>query len=259
MAGNARPRVGSTLHFRPEVALSAAEGRENQHVASGTRDSASGSGESAESAEEVLVAAGAERAREMYRRFLESDYPDALAMAEQVLRIQPDDVMALAIRTECQAALCKPETVPVPASSEPHRTDSDMPTSVEVAPPPVTADELPSDESARAEDATPVYVTVSHNEPSREMCRRFLESDHPTALLLAESVLASSPNDRMARAVAEQCRAALEALEAIKAERDHGHRPEVPSSMPPSNEAHDDTQVSLPPLPPLPPLPSSKG
>jgi hypothetical protein len=42
------------------------------------------------------------------------------------------------------------------------------------------------------------------------MCERFLESDHPAALALAEAVLEENPGDRIARAIAEQCRAALE-------------------------------------------------
>ncbi len=184
------------------------------------------SGEVDPSAEAIIVAASADRAREMYRRFLESDYPDALAMAEEVLRLQPDDVMALAIQTECQAAIFRPETVPAPAPTDPERFDSEAPTGAEIGP-------LPAD----SEEATPVYVTVTRGEPSREMCRRFLESDHPAALILAETLLEANPNDRMARAIAEQCRAALERRSSVP-----------PSMMPPSD---DDTQVSLaPPSPP---------
>lgn len=165
----------------------------------------------------VLIRTEAERAREMYRRFLESEYPDALAMAEDVLRLQPDDVMALAIRAECQAALGKPETVPAPAPPVNAATDSEMPTSVAFG--------------EGAEEITPAYAafTASAGEPSREMCRRFLESDHPAALALAESVLEANPNDRMARAIAEQCRAALERS----------------SSPPPRSD--DDTQIELRP------------
>jgi hypothetical protein len=184
------------------------------------------------SEEAVFLAASADHAREMYRRFLESDYPDALAMAEQVLRERPDDVMALAIRTECQAAICKPETVPAPkptdaprASASAVRLDSEMPTGIEIVLPPAS-------DAALNDEPTPVYVTVTRGEPSREMCRRFLESDHPAALLLAESLLEANPEDRMARAIAEQCRAALE------------RRSSQSPSEPPSD---DDTQVSLSP------------
>jgi hypothetical protein len=183
------------------------------------------------SAQAVIVAANADRAREMYRRFLESDYPDALAMAEEVLRERPDDVMALAIQTECQAAICKPETVPVPRSTDAaralmraDRVDSEMPTGIEVVVP--EHDPVPND------DVTPVYVTVTRGEPSREMCRRFLESDHPAALLIAESLLQANPDDRMARAIAEQCRAALE------------QKASPPS---PESQPEDDTQVSMSP------------
>jgi hypothetical protein len=150
----------------------------------------------------VLLPNGEQRAREMYRRFLESEYPDALAMAEDVLRDQPDDVMALAIVGECRAALAKPRvrlspsvvpTIPAPASSIPPR-DSELPTSFR----------LPD------EEATPPYALVTHTETSHMMCERFLESDHPAALALAEAVLEENPGDRIARAIAEQCRAALE-------------------------------------------------
>jgi hypothetical protein len=182
-----------------------------------------------ESAEEAIVAPGVDRAREMYRRFLESDYPDALMMAEEVLRDQPDDVMALAIQTECRAAIFKPATVPAPPTN-PARADSELPTSVETTPAP-----------ADPEDLTPVYVTVTRGEASREMCRRFLESDHPTALALAEELLETNPNDRMARAIAEQCRAALE-------QRNSAVPSTAPSFGPPSDE---DTQVSAsPPMTP---------
>ncbi len=205
------------------------------------------------SSDAVILAASANRARDMYRRFLESEYPDALAMAEEVLRERPDDVMALAIQTECHTAIYKPETVPAPApngdpSAGPRalrddgRFDSEAPTGVEIVLPP--SDAPGAAETARApvnDEVTPVYVTVTRGEPSREMCRRFLESDHPAALILAESVLEANPDDRMARAIAEQCRAALERRSSLPP-------PAPPSLSPPSD---DDTQVSKsPPVPP---------
>jgi len=197
-----------------------------------------GEADAIDSADAVIIAASADRAREMYRRFLESDYPDELAMAEEVLREQPDDVMALAIQTECHAAIRRPETVPAPASTEAARVlmrdprlDSELPTGVELG------GRGEGGEGGLANDeVTPVYVTVTRGEPSREMCRRFLESDHPAALLIAESLLEANPDDRMARAIAEQCRAALE------------HRPSLPPSLGPPSD--DDTQVS--PAPPTP-------
>ena len=165
-------------------------------------------------------------------------------MAEQVLRDQPDDVMALAIQTECRAAIFKPETVPAPPTN-PARADSELPTSVETTPAP-----------ADPEDITPVYVTVTRGESSREMCRRFLESDHPAALALAEELLETNPDDRMARAIAEQCRAALEqrysAVPSTAPSRGPGS-----SSFPPGDGGGDeDTQVSA--SPPMTPQPTSQ-
>lgn len=194
-----------------------------------------------DSLEAAIVAAGVDRAREMYRRFLESDYPDALAMAEEVLKEQPDDVMALAIQSECQSAIFRPPTVPAPGPSEGTGSsapfDSEAPTAVEITPPP-----LATDPDVAQEDQTPVYVTLTQGEPSREMCRRFLESDHPAALLLAESVLEANPNDRMARAIAEQCRAALEARSGTSTSV-----PPAPNhDLPGADE--DNTQVSLAPV-----------
>jgi hypothetical protein len=144
----------------------------------------------------VLLSAGETRSREMYRRFLESEYPDALAMAEDVLKERPNDVMALAIAGECRAALARPlpVTVPAPAMSSVPARDSEMPTTFR----------LPE------EEATPPYALVTHSETSHKMCQRFLESDHPAALALAEAVLEENPSDRIARAIADQCRAALE-------------------------------------------------
>lgn len=164
------------------------------------RDHARESDPSASAA--VLVEAGASRAREMYRRFLESEYPDALAMAEEVLRERPDDVMALAIAMECQNAIAQSmstATVPAPAPSGPEPRDSEMPTSI--------AD---SSHAAHLSELTPPYSIATLGEPSRQMCQRFLDSDHPAALALAETLLVENPHDRMARAIAEQCRAALE-------------------------------------------------
>jgi hypothetical protein len=157
-----------------------------------------GSGDDNEDSAEgaVLLSASETRAREMYRRFLESDYPDALAMAEEVLRERPNDVMALAIAGECKSALARTlsPTIPAPAQSSVPPRDSELPTSFR----------LPE------EEATPPYALVTRSETSHKMCERFLESDHPAALALAVAVLEDNPGDRIARAIAEQCRAALE-------------------------------------------------
>ncbi len=144
----------------------------------------------------VLVQSTAPHAREMYRRFLESEYPAALAMAEDVLRERPEDVMALAIATECRTALAhRPLMVTVPA---PALTPSEG------------GGSEPAFDVVMEHELTLPYTTATRGEPGREMCQRFLDSDHPAALALAETLLQDNPHDRMARAIAEQCRAALE-------------------------------------------------
>jgi hypothetical protein len=164
----------------------------------------------------VLRTTGTDHAREMYRRFLESEYPDALAMAEEVLRERPDDVMAQAIAGECRAALARPlpPTVPAPPMSSAPPRDSEAPTTFR----------LPE------EEATPPYMLVTRSQTSHSMCQRFLDSDHPAALALAEAVLKQHPEDRIARAIAEQCRAALDTVRA---------------DDPP--EAGEKTEIALPP------------
>jgi hypothetical protein len=159
-------------------------GEEHESVSTGRSDA-------------VVASGGASAARELYRRFLDSEYPVALAMAEEVLRQQPDDFMAQAIVAECRAALSS-DTVPPPADTVP-------------APPPAPNEEseLPASLAPPAEDTAP-YQTGSHRRVTRQMFQRFLDSDHPGALALAEEALRADPEDRMARAIVEQCHAALE-------------------------------------------------
>jgi hypothetical protein len=142
-----------------------------------------------------------EHAREMYRRFLASEYPGALAAAEHVLLEQPNDFMAQSIAAECRAAMgrsCPGERC--------EREESESASAPTNAPRPVPPEPptVPSLETTAACAATTLgYLT-------RQMCQRFLESDHPGALALAEEVLREDPEDRMARAIADQCRAAIE-------------------------------------------------
>jgi hypothetical protein len=142
--------------------------------------------------EALIMRAGSDLAREMYRSFLSSDYPDALEMARAVLRERPDDVMAHAIVEQCESALTStpPSTMPGPRV----RSHDSV---------------APRFETGSALEATAAYGTTSTNERSRQMCQRFLESDHPAALELSRAVLAGDPSDRIAGAIAAQCAAAL--------------------------------------------------
>jgi hypothetical protein len=57
--------------------------------------------------------ASSETKSAMARSFLDSDYPAALALAEQVLSARPDDAMARAIAHECQVIMEIGPSVPV--------------------------------------------------------------------------------------------------------------------------------------------------
>jgi hypothetical protein len=149
-----------------------------------------------------------DRAREMYRRFLASEYPEALVIAEEVLKDRPDDFMALAIVNECRQARDSH-----PASGAPGPSSSDGPITIPSPPPAPRDSEPPTAETAV--DLTAAYLGVGpRGDRGRQMCQRFLESDHPAALALAEELLSQDPEDRMARAIAEQCRAALDEVAA---------------------------------------------
>lgn len=51
----------------------------------------------------------------LYEAYLASDFRGALALADELLAKKPDDAMALAIRTECLAAIDLRSSIPVPA------------------------------------------------------------------------------------------------------------------------------------------------
>jgi hypothetical protein len=147
----------------------------------------------------------------MYRRFLESDYPEALELAEEALRTNPTDAIAMAIYAEClrnlrdtprAAFVTDRDTVPAPPN-----TDLELPIYFDEdnAPNPPT---LPRTDAARP-------PTPPGRPGGREMYRRFLESDYPRALALAEAALAHEPHDEMARAIARESRAALDLRKSI--------------------------------------------
>jgi hypothetical protein len=151
----------------------------------------------------IVRTAGVDRAGEMYRCFLASQYPEALAIAEEVLRDRPDDFMALAIVDECRRGVSA-------ATSEAPESTSGAVTIPSPAPEPRDSD-LPTAEMDA--DLTAAYLGIGPpGDRGRQMCQRFLESDHPAALALAEQILAVDPDDKMACAIAEQCRAAIEEL-----------------------------------------------
>jgi tetratricopeptide (TPR) repeat protein len=56
--------------------------------------------------------------KRLYETYLASDYRGALALAEELLARRPDDAMAIAIRSECEAAIELRSSVPVAADPE---------------------------------------------------------------------------------------------------------------------------------------------
>lgn len=132
------------------------------------------------------------KSRDMYSRFLESDYPEALVLAEQALAEDPADAVAQAIYAECCKQLRQHDTLP--------------------APPEALEDGESTLASLDTEDAT---FDSGKTESGREMYRRFLESDYPQALALAEQHLASFPEDPMALAIAHESRAAIELRKSV--------------------------------------------
>jgi tetratricopeptide (TPR) repeat protein len=134
----------------------------------------------------------APRSREMYRRFLESDYPEALELAEEALACDPTDAVAMAIYAECCRQLQR-ETLPAPGTDD--------------------ADDIPVFEGEPEEDGDAAdrrTIDSQRSGADRAMYQRFLESDYPKALELAEAALAVAPDDAMAQAIARESRAALD-------------------------------------------------
>jgi len=149
-----------------------------------------------------LTPAALDAGHRMFQRYLESAYPEALVLAEDVLRLRPDDPMALAVHRECVAAISDTgesrDRAPTSPGFDPEGFGSpDGPTETDV----------PYDR-----DATPPASSIA---PPRsgarvsEMYDLFLAGDFRGALSLSESILDTLPEDDLARAVRSQCCDAL--------------------------------------------------
>jgi hypothetical protein len=138
--------------------------------------------------------------RAVYQRFLESDYPEALRLAELVLEKDPNDAVAQVIRDECLLQLER-DTVPAPYDP-----------SAAFPPEPPDDDTQPMDVEQIGDEPTgPTLSLANRSDAAREVYRMFLGSDYAPALALAEELLARHPHDPMIGAIVHECRAALEA------------------------------------------------
>lgn len=142
-----------------------------------------------------LTPAALDAGQRMFQRYLESAYPEALALAEDVLRIRPDDPMALAVHRECAAAL----------------DETDEPVS-EPTNPNLVLDRETDAHLVYDRDATPPASSIApprSGHGATEMYELFLAGDFRSALALSETLLDARPEDDLARAVRSQCCDAL--------------------------------------------------
>jgi hypothetical protein len=173
-----------------------------------------------EPAERAHIGAGPDLNRAVYERFLSSDYPEALRLAEIVLARDPDDAVARAVRVHCIDALSRyvAAAPPPPDDSVELLDDADiLPADDE----PVSlsdADLIEADGDTFADTApfgpapeatAPTLSLGTRGEATREVYKLFLASDYAPALALAEQLLAQGEDDGMLVAVARQCRAAI--------------------------------------------------
>jgi hypothetical protein len=174
-----------------------------------------------EPAERAHIGAGPDLNRAVYERFLSSDYPEALRLAEIVLAGDPDDAVARAVRVHCIDALSRYVAAappPPPDESVELLDDEDiLPADDE----PVSlsdADVIAVDGDTFADTApfgpppeptAPTLSLGSRGEATREVYKLFLSSDYAPALALAEQLLAQGEDDGILDAVARQCRAAI--------------------------------------------------
>jgi hypothetical protein len=128
--------------------------------------------------------------RVLYARFLQSDYPEALRLAELALLEDPLDAIAEGIRSECLAVLAR-DTVPAPPFSSQVEVEED-------------------------EDVLEATLALENrSDGARELYRRFLASEYGPALDLAEELAAEGDRDAMVETIADQCRRALAAPDSI--------------------------------------------
>jgi hypothetical protein len=141
--------------------------------------------------------------RAVYQRFLESDYPEALRLAELVLEENPDDAIAQAVRDQCVLALRK-DTVPAPATVKDGVVPPDDDTSPQLL-----------DDDDDDEPTGPTLSLANRNDATRELYRLYLASEYAPALALAEDILATGDADAMVKAIASECRVTLDTRRSV--------------------------------------------
>lgn len=200
-------------------------------------------------AERASIGSSPDLNRAVYERFLSSDYPEALRLADLVLERDPLDSVARAVRAQCIEALAS-ETVAehgVPGTLPPETLESPLPAlhpNALMRQDDASVEELGDDDillvegddggldqdDVITETETAPYVPVSTEDPTsptlslddrgdvtREVYRRFLASEYAPALELAETLLAAGHDDSMLTSIARECRAALDTRSSIPA------------------------------------------
>lgn len=180
--------------------------------------------------ERAHIGSSPELNRAVYERFLSSDYPEALRLADVVLERDPQDELARAVRLHCTEALSGYLTArrPMAAESTEVLGDDDILSADDA--PVALADgdllEVEADADAGAdadadadadtapftpsEEATgPTLSLGTRGEAAREVYRLFLASDYAPALALADELISRGEDDGMLVAIARECRAAI--------------------------------------------------
>lgn len=197
-------------------------------------------------AERASIGSSPDLNRSVYERFLSSDYPEALRLANLVLERAPHDPVARAVRAQCIEALgstAASDNVRLDTSLAPATLESTAPTDFaahdEAHIEELSDDDILDDEGADNVDqddvitqngTAPFAPVASIEEPTsptlslgdrddvtREVYRRFLASEYASALDLAEQLLAQGHEDSMLVSIARECQAALNKRSSIPA------------------------------------------
>jgi hypothetical protein len=172
--------------------------------------------------ERAHIGASPDLNRAVYERFLSSDYPEALRLADVVLQQDPNDALAQAVRTSCLEALAsmpppaRTPRMPIAVESEPVHDEDIITAEVELVS--LQEDDLQDDDTetdtapyvgTSVDPTSPTLSLGERNDAAREVYRLFLASEYAPALELADALIAEGNNDAMVVTIARECRAAL--------------------------------------------------
>jgi len=164
--------------------------------------------------------------RAVYERFLSSDYPEALRLADLVLERNPEDEVARAVRAQCVDAIARGSVPPPPRepSAEDVLGDDDIleEEAVTLADDDVfelegdlDADTAPFAHVPVMEPTSPTLSLGSRSEAIREVYRLFLASEYAPALERADELLGQGERDPMLASIARECRAVVSSRSSI--------------------------------------------